>query len=299
MCTRCATKRNSHGMARISHRRGLVYVLLSAVFFSLAGVLIKVVPWNPLSINGVRCIFAIIPMYLYLRATGRRFHVNRQIVGGAVLDFAMLETFVIANKLTTAANAIVLQFTEPIWVILLAWVIFRSRPRASAIAASVVVIIGIVCFFFDSLSAGGVAGNIIAIVSGLAYAGVFLLKESPKCDFECAAILGFALCFVVGMPFCVQETVFTPQVLLAVVTLGIVQLGMAYFFLSKGLDVVSPVTASLTSTIEPLLNPILVAIVIGETIGPLSIFGAVLVVGAATAYNVYAARVGKEQEPPD
>lgn len=276
----------------VSHRRGLAYVLISAVCFSLAGVLIKVIPWNPISINGARCIFAIIPMYLYLRATGRRFHVNKQIIGGAILDFAMLETFVIANKLTTAANAIVLQFTEPVWVILLAWIIFRSRPRTSAVAASIVVIVGIVCFFLDSLSAGGELGNVLAIASGLAYAGVFLLKESPKCDFECAAILGFAACFVVGIPFYAQETVFSLDILLAIMALGIAQLGLAYFFLSKGLDVVSPVTASLTSTIEPLLNPILVAIVVGETIGPLSIFGAVLVIGAATAYNVYAARSG-------
>lgn len=278
--------------ATVSHRRGLAYVLISAVCFSLAGVLIKVIPWNPISINGARCIFAIIPMYLYLRATGRRFHVNKQIIGGVILDFAMLETFVIANKLTTAANAIVLQFTEPVWVILLAWIIFRSRPRTSAVAASIVVIAGIVCFFLDSLSAGGVLGNVLAIASGLAYAGVFLLKESPKCDFECAAILGFAACFVVGIPFYAQETVFSLDILLAIMALGIAQLGLAYFFLSKGLDVVSPVTASLTSTIEPLLNPILVAIVVGETIGPLSIFGAVLVIGAATAYNVYAARSG-------
>lgn len=278
--------------ATVSHRRGLAYVLISALCFSLAGVLIKIVPWNPVSINGARCIFAIIPMYLYLRATGRRFHVNKQIIGGAALDFAMLETFVIANKLTTAANAIVLQFTEPVWVILLAWIIFRSRPRTSAVAASIVVIAGIVCFFLDSLSAGGVLGNILAIVSGLAYAGVFLLKESPKCDFECAAILGFAACFVVGIPFYAQETVFSLDILLAIMALGIAQLGLAYFFLSKGLDVVSPVTASLTSTIEPLLNPILVAIVVGETIGPVSVFGAVLVIGAATAYNVYAARSG-------
>ena len=276
----------------ISHRRGLAYVLISAVCFSLAGVLIKVIPWNPISINGARCIFAIIPMYLYLRATGRRFHVNKQIIGGAVLDFAMLETFVIANKLTTAANAIVLQFTEPIWVILLAWIIFRSRPRRSAVVASFVVIAGIACFFYDSLNAGGMLGNVLAIVSGVAYAGVFLLKESPKCDFECAAILGFAACFVVGIPFYPQETLFTPEILVTIVALGVVQLGFAYFFLSKGLDVVSPVTASLTSTIEPLLNPILVAIVVGETIGPISIFGAVLVIGAATAYNVYAARTG-------
>lgn len=277
-------------MSTISHRRGLAYVLASAVCFSIAGVLIKVVPWNPVSINGARCLFALVPLYIYLRMTGRRFHVNRQIVVGAFLDFATMELFVIANKLTSAANTIVLQFTEPIWVILLGWVIFRNRPRGSAVLASVVVFFGIVCFFFDSMGAGGMLGNVLAIASGIAYAGVFLIKESPECDFECAALLGFGASFVVGIPFCVQETVFTVDIALAIVALGVVQLGLAYVFLSRGLDVVSPMTASLTSTIEPILNPILVAIVVGETIGPLSTFGALLVVGAATAYNVYAAR---------
>jgi drug/metabolite transporter (DMT)-like permease len=272
-------------------RKGLVFVLVSAVFFSIAGVLIKVIPWNPVSINGARCVFAIIPLYVYLRVTGRRFHVNKQIVAGAVLDFAMLETFVIANKLTTAANAIVLQFTEPIWVIMLGWIVFRSRPHIGSIATCIVVLTGIVCFFLDSLGAGEMWGNLIAIVSGLAYAGVFLIKKMPQCDFECAAILAFAACFVVGIPFYVQETVFTPEVIVSIVVLGVVQLGLAYLFLSKGLDSVSPVTASLTSTIEPILNPILVALAIGETIGPVSIFGALLVVGAATAYNVWMARV--------
>ena len=277
-------------MPRSHTHRGLIFILASAVFFSIAGVLIKVIPWSPLSINGARCVFAIIPLYVYLRATGRHLHVNKQIVAGAVLDFAMLETFVVANKLTTAANAIVLQFTEPVWVIVLGWIVFRSRPRAGAIVTCVVVLAGIACFFFDSLGAGGAWGNVIAIASGLAYAGVFLIKKLPQCDFECAAILAFAACFVVGIPFYVQESVFTPEIGVAIVVLGVVQLGLAYLFLSKGLDSVSPVTASLTSTIEPILNPVLVAITVGETIGPVSVFGALLVVGAATAYNVYAAR---------
>lgn len=280
----------------ISYNRGLFYVLLSAVFFSIAGVLIKYVPWNPLSINGARCVFAIVIVYAYLRASGRRFHVNRQILFGAALNFLVLETFVAATKLTTAANAIVLQFSEPVWVILLCWVIFKARPRKSAVICCIVVLVGITLFFVDDLRAGSVIGNVLAIVSGMAYAGVFLLKQAPECDFECAAILGFAACFVVGIPFYVQETVFTPQILLAIAALGIVQLGLAFFFLSKGLDVVSPVTASLTSTIEPVLNPILVALAIGEVIGPLSIFSAVLVIGASTVYNVYSERTGQDGE---
>lgn len=280
----------------ISYNRGLLYVVLSAVCFSIAGVLIKYVPWSALSINGVRSVFAIIPMYFYLRSTGRRFHINKQIVWGAALNFAMLQTFVGANKLTTAANAIVLQFSEPVWVIVLCWIIFKARPRKSAVLTCGVVLIGIVLFFVDDLSAGNVIGNILAIVSGIVYAGVFLLKQAPECDFECAAILGFAACAVFGIPFYVQETAFTPDVFIALAVLGVVQLGLAYVFLSKGLDVVSPVTASLTSTIEPVLNPILVAIVLGEIIGPLSIFGAVLVIGASTAYNVYSEETGTDGE---
>lgn len=286
-------------MTRISYRRGVAYVLLSAVCFSIAGVLIKVIPWNPVSINGARCLFATIPMYAYLRLSGRRLHVNKEILAGAALNLVMLETFVMANKFTAAANAIVLQFSEPIWVIVLVWVIFRERPRRSAVVASVAVVAGIFCFFYDGLGKGNTAGDILAIVSGVAYAGVFLLKKSPRCDFECASILGFAACFVVGLPFCAFETVLTVDVLVALVLLGVAQLGLAYLFLSKGLDVVSPVTASLLSTIEPLLNPILVAIMLGEVIGPLSIFGAALVIGAATAYNVYAAKAPKRQHRTD
>lgn len=280
----------------ISYNRGLFYVVLSAVFFSIAGVLIKYVPWNPISINGARCLFAIAIMYAYLRSTGRRFHVNKQILWGAALNFLLLETFVAANKFTTAANAIVLQFITPVWVIVLCWVFFKIRPRRSALIACGVVLVGIVLFFVDDLSFGNILGNVLAIISGIAYAGVFLLKKAPECDFECAAILGFIACFAVGIPFYLHETVLTPQIFLALAALGIVQLGLAFLFLSKGLDVVSPVTAALTSTIEPVLNPILVAVTIGEVIGPLSIFSAVLVIGASTVYNIYSEKRGQDGE---
>ena len=87
-----------------------------------------------------------------------------------------------------------------------------------------------------------------------------------------------------------RETVFEPKVLGCVLVLGVVQFGLSYVFLSKGLDHVSPVTASLTSTIEPILNPVLVAIFCGETIGLLSVLGAILVIGSATVYNLRQAK---------
>lgn len=271
---------------------GYVYVLLSAICFALAGVLIKSIDWNALSISGGRSIFAAVVLYAYLRSQGKRLVLNGPTAVGALINFVMLQTFVVANKLTTAANAIVLQFTMPVWLIIVMVLFMRERPRRAAVGACAVIFVGIVCFFFDDLSFSGMLGNVIAVVSGMAYAGVFLLKRMPGCDFESAAVLSFLACAICGVPTVLQEVDFSVTTVLAVVVLGVVQVGLAYVFLSKGLDRVSPVAAALLSTIEPILNPILVALVVGEAVGPMSLVGAVLVIGGATAYNVYDARTG-------
>ena len=148
------------------------------------------------------------------------------------------------------------------------------------------VLCGIFCFFYESLSTGGMAGNLLAILSGFTYAGVFLIKKMPGGDFESSLLVSNVISTVIGIPFFVKESVFSPTIWVCMVLLGIVQFGLSYIFLSKGLDRVSPVTASLTSTIEPILNPILVAIFFEEKIGMLSLVGAVLVIGAATVYNL-------------
>ena len=87
----------------------------------------------------------------------------------------MAFTFVMATKMTTAANAIVLQFTEPVFLILIVWIVYRQIPKKVAVLTCFLVLCGIFCFFFESLSTGGMAGNILAIVSGVTYAGVFLI----------------------------------------------------------------------------------------------------------------------------
>lgn len=222
------------------------------------------------------------------------------------MNFVMSQTFGFANKLTTAANAIVLQFTEPIFAILIMWLVFKMRPNKAALITCAVVLAGILCFFFDELSASGMVGNILAVISGLAYAGVFFIKKMEGSCFESSTILSLGACFVVGLPTLVPDVVaqlvgigplciiesgplagFSCSPISMMVFMGVVQMGLSYVFLSLGLDAVSPVAASLTSTIEPVLNPIIVAVVLGETIGALSFFGAVLVIGASTVYNVF------------
>lgn len=266
--------------------KGTIFILLSAMFFSLGGVLIKIIPWSSITIQAVRSVFSTAVIAIYMILTKHKFKFNISVIIGAVLNFVMAVTFVSATKLTTAANAIVLQFTEPIFVILLLWIIYKKRPSKEAVITCIIVFTGILCFFFESLSAGGMLGNVLAIISGAAYAGVFLIKGFKNGDFESSLVVSNILSIVAGIPSFAGESEFSTEIWIFVIILGSVQCGLSYIFLSKGLDYVSPVTASLTSTIEPILNPILVAVFYGEMIGILSVVGAVMVIGSVLTYSL-------------
>jgi len=275
----------------IDRIKGTIYVLLSAIFFSLGGLLIKLIPWSSITIQGVRSIFSSLVIGGYMFLTGRKFVFNKSVLFGAICNMAMAFTFVMATKMTTAANAIVLQFTEPIFVILLLWMLYKKRPGKDAVIACLFVFAGILCFFFESLTAGGMAGNLLAIFSGFSYALVFLMKKFPGADFESSILLSNVMSVLIGIPSFIKETNHSATVWGCIIFLGTLQCGFSYVFLSKGLDFVSPVTASLTSTIEPILNPILVAVFYNEAIGKMAIIGALLVIGSATVYNVKEARI--------
>lgn len=266
--------------------KGTIYVLMSAICFSLGGVLIKSIPWSSMSIQGIRSIFAFVVIGVYMLWTHHKFVCNKTVIFGAVCNAVMATTFVMATKMTSAANAIVLQFTEPIFVILLLWILYKKKPGKDALVACAVVFSGILCFFFESLSGGGMAGNILAIFSGFTYALIMMMKGFQGSDFESSLLISYVFCAVIGIPSYAAETEATAALWICMILLGVFQFGFSYIFLSRGLDYVSPVTASLTSTIEPVLNPILVAVFCGEMIGLTGIIGAVLVVGAATVYNL-------------
>lgn len=269
---------------------GTFYIFASAVLFSLAGVLIKSISWSSLSINGMRNLFAFAIMAVYMIKKHHKIVLNKVVIMGAICNLFMNLTFCMATKLTTAANAIVLQFTEPIFLILFLWFFWKHRPDKKAIICCILVFGGILCFFFDKLSLGGQIGNLLAILSGALYAFVFLIKKMKNSDFESSILISQLTSFFIFMPWYFQETSYPLKNIVLVAVLGILQMGVAYVLLAKGLEVVSPVAASLTSTIEPILNPIWVALFCGEFISPLAIFGAVVVILSSTAYNVLSAK---------
>lgn len=277
-------------MEKAQRQKGMLCILLAAVFYSIGGLCIKVIPWNALSINSARNLVAIVVVGGYLMLTRHRLRLNRFIALGALSVWGTNMFFTLANKMTTAANAIVLQFTAPIFVILLSLIFYRKRPKRGDVIACIMVMSGVICFFLDSLEMGGMLGNAVALISGLSYAGVFLLNDMPDGDSLSSVFWGELLSVVSGLPFLLQETSFTPSAIASVVIMGAFQVALALILMCIGLRTTPPVTASLISGIEPVLNPLLVAVFYRETVGPMSLLGCVIVVVSMVIYNVWKAR---------
>lgn len=276
---------------KTSRRRGTLCVAAAAVLFSIGGLCFKVISWNALSINSARNLLALTVIAAFLIATKHRLRLNRWILLGAVCVCGTNVLYALANKLTTAANTIVLQFTAPIFVIVLGILFWHKKPTKLDVIACALVLFGVVCFFVDGLSMGGMLGNFLALISGLTYAGVFLLNELPDADPICSVFWADAMSAVIGLPFLLQETDFSAKPILGVVVLGVFQVGVAYVLMCIGLKTTPSVRAALITGIEPVLNPLLVAIFYREAVGPLALVGAVIVICGVVWYNV---RKGQE-----
>lgn len=130
----------------LTRYRGILFVLISAVLFSLSGVLIKFITWSATSINAGRSILAALVLWIYMKCIHHKFVWNKAVLGGMVCTLLMNIAYVQANKLTTAANAIVLQFTEPVFIILILWACFKQKPGKREVITCLVVFLGILCF---------------------------------------------------------------------------------------------------------------------------------------------------------
>lgn len=277
----------------MNSKKGVLYpalILCCALCFSLGGVLIKLVPWSSMSVSSGRGLIAAVELAIYMKLRRHKFVINRAtIIGGCAIGFSSI-LFTMANKLTTAANAVLIQYTAPIFIMFYVWIFFRERPKLLDIAATVVISAGVVCFFLDSIGGGGMAGNLIALLDGAVYAVVFLMKRFDGSDTVSSVLIGCLISGVCGFPWLIQETVFTPQAILGILAIGLIQFGAGYTFMAEGLVGTPPLTASLISMVEPVISPILAAIVIKEMLSPLAIFGAVVVIAAVIVYNILSSR---------
>ncbi|MBR4331805.1 MAG: EamA family transporter [Clostridia bacterium] len=271
-------------------------VFLASVCFSLGGLFIKLIPWQALAINGARNLIGAAVIGIYLLITRHKLVFSRQVFIGAAAMIGVTTLFAVANKLTTAANAIVLQFTAPAFVILLMALLYHEKPRRVDLLTCGAVLLGVILFFVDGIQAGNLPGNIAAVVSGVCYAGVFMMNTGEKADAISSCFLGQLTAGVLLTPLCFGETDFSVPTLAAVFALGAVQVGGAYILFSLGIKRTPPVTASLITGMEPIMNPLWVALFYGEAVSTLSVIGSVIVVGSIVLYNVWLTKRSGEGE---
>ena len=288
-------RQDAGSMELSGDRKSVLFVFLASVCFSTGGLFIKLIPWSALAINGARNLIGSAVIGIYLLATKHRLVFSRRVFVGAISMIGVTTLFAVANKLTTAANAIVLQYTAPVFVILFMTVIYRQRPGKVDLLVCFLVLLGVMLFFVDGIRSGNLPGNVLAILSGVCYAGVFMMNTGENADPISSCFLGQLAAGLLFTPLCFRETDFSLPVLLPVLALGIIQVGVAYILFSIGIRNTPPVTASLITGMEPIMNPLLVAAFYGETITALSVAGCVIVVCSILAYNLWLAKKQKDR----
>lgn len=275
-------------MAPANTRRADLLLLLTAVLWSSSGLLVKVIVWPPLAILGVRSLIASVVFLAYLRRVPRR--VTRWQVVGALAYIGAQLFFITATKLTTAANAIFLQYTAPVYVVGLAYWLLGERPHRADGWAMAAIFVGLLLFFGDGLSLAGAAGNALAILSGIALALMTVAMRAQKEGAPAETILlGNLLAAAVALPAALGEDWSLTNVGL-LLYLGLFQIGLSFILYAHAIRRVPALKATLLLTLEPILNPVWVYLVLGEAPGPLAVLGAAIVVTAILARALVGAR---------
>ena len=260
----------------MKRENAIILLLLAGVMWSLGGLLIKSIPWPPLAISGMRGGIAAIVIYIYSR--NDKITITKDKIIAACFYTLVVTLFVMANKLTTAGNAILLQYTAPVYVALFGYMFLGERSTFVDWATIMILLLGLALFFFDDLSFDGYLGNVLAILSGMSFAGLTLLLRKQKDDSPSDSILlGNILTLVIGLPVIVGGTEFDLNSIILILLLGVLQLGIPYILYTTAIKHVTALDAIIFPIIEPILNPILVFIVLGETLGAWSVFGGALV----------------------
>jgi drug/metabolite transporter (DMT)-like permease len=265
-----------------AHTRSIGLLLLAALGWSLAGVLFKYVQWPPLAVAGGRGLVAAL-FLTAVRGRALRFTWSPLQLGTAVAYAGCTVLFATANKLTTAANAILLQYTAPVWIALLGtWLLGERSTRADWLTIGAV-FAGMGVFLYDGLRLHDLGGMAVAIASGMFFAVMIMLLRKQKGGSPLESIiLGNVLGFLIGLPAIWSAPPLSRDSAVVLLLLGVVQLGLPYLLYARAIVHVTALEAVLLPVVEPILNPLWVMLFIGEKPSPLSLFGGVIVVGAVT-----------------
>ena len=277
-----------------SRRKAVILLVFAAVLWSTSGVFVKGLDWQPLSILAGRGIFTSILFLLYMRRLPKKVTLWTLLAAGGSMATQFL--FVTSTKLTTAANSIFLQYTAPIYVVVLAYLLLREKPLRSDLIAMGIIFIGLLLFFGDQLSPDGFYGNILAVLSGMTSAIMMVSFRAQKNSSpEDSVLIASLVIAIFGFPSVLKES-WTISSWSVLAYLGIFQIGVAFIFFTKGIKHIPALEANLIGTLEPILNPVWVFLFLGERMGKSALLGGLVVLMGVIVSAVGSARTDKEYE---
>jgi drug/metabolite transporter (DMT)-like permease len=271
------------------HQTGIIAVVTAAVLWSSGGLFVKLITLTPMQISFFRCAIAALTFAVIFR---------KQILQYNLLTFVnsffyagVLICYVIAMKTTTAANAIFLQSTAPIYVLIFEPLLNKSKYEKSNIVTITICFLGMILFFLGDLTPGQLEGNFFGLLSGLFFAAFFLgMKRNGKKYQQSSIFWGNILVAIICLPFIFSIEQLSFSQLWMVSFLGVFQIAIAYAFFSYGLKRVFAVEASIISMIEPVLTPVWVFIGYGEVPSTTAIIGGIIIL---TAISIRTLQMGR------
>jgi len=276
----------------------LLFVLAAAVLWSTGGLFIKWVTLSGLELSFGRSLLAAITVAIFTRREG--FGLNFVTALASLLYAALLLLFVLATKETTAANAIFLQYTAPVYLLIFEPLFYKEKFRSRDLIVVIFCVLGMSLFFVGKLRPQDVTGNLLALASGLCFACYFLLLRHTKSravNRASSVIYGNLLLVVIAAPAALKVL---PHIskgdTVGIVYLGVVQIGIAYTLFTVAMARgVRSLDAGIVGYVEPVLNPIWVFLAIGERPTSWAILGGAIIVVAVVCHMLLEAAVEREQ----
>lgn len=267
--------------------RGRLMILGTALLWGLAGVCVKSICWNSMSIMAVRSLVSLLTMAAVRKSFRVRLTKKNAICAALAASTGIL--YMMGIKNTTAGTAIVLQYTAPILILIFNIIFFHKKPDAKEIIIVIAVFFGCVLSFADDIGSGHMLGNILSLASGVTYAVQIMMFSRDGVDSEDCIMLSNMIGFAVSVPFAffdkgIADTTSTTLIWLAVMC--IFQYSVANILYSRGCKLVSDIECALLMTVEPIFNPIPVAIFCGETMGRKALIGFVIVIAGILVYTL-------------
>ena len=266
----------------MNRKKGIYLLVLTSILWSFSGVCTKFISWNGFAVAGIRGLIAA----LLLLIVNRRPRLPRSgFQVAAIFSYVgLVVLLILSTKLTTAANAILLQYTAPIYSAILGYFVLKEPVTRHDI--TVLVLIGLAVFLYDGLADGRMAGNLIALLSGVCYGAMNVFMR--KCDKDAPAdniFWGNLLAFVLMLPFMGRPEITAVNIGI-ILFMGIFQLGLAYILYSIAIPHVPALEATIITVLEPILNPVWVMLFYGEKPGIRTIIGGAIVLLAISGKDV-------------